>query len=353
MAPNQNKGVDASVSESARESQRKVGSSESLKSSLKESNAGDDLTLFLPAKDNGILPWLGIFVWPLLLFLPLLLSNPYSSTSYAQVFDLSWYEYDFSTGDRPKPLGLCLGILAVGIGQVFVIAYFYLHKYCFYADSTKNSTTPPPIQVKGAPLYKFLEGVKTHLSQPEGFVLLTLYLSGTWMFRLMPPSYYSFEGTIEVEKVFLCLAVQDFVQYVMHRLEHAVSPTFYKYSHKPHHKFTNPRMFDAYNGSLPDTIIMILIPLYVTANIVSTCNVWSYMAFGSLYANWLTLIHSEFPLPWDKFFRKIGFGTPGDHHVHHKFFKYNYGHLFMWYDRMFGTYKNPMEFAPKVFSPQV
>ena len=25
-----------------------------------------------------------------------------------------------------------------------------------------------------------------------------------------------------------------------------------------------------------------------------------------------------------------GFGTAADHHVHHKLFKYNYGHLFMW-----------------------
>ena len=76
------------------------------------------------------------------------------------------------------------------------------------------------------------------------------------------------------------------------------------------------------------------------------------MAFGSIYANWLTLIHSEYPLPWDKFFRKFGLGTPGDHHVHHKFFKYNYGHLFMWFDRVCGTYANP-EHYPKVFSSEV
>lgn len=34
-------------------------------------------------------------------------------------------------------------------------------------------------------------------------------------------------------------------------------------------------------------------------------------------------------------------GTPADHHVHHKLFKYNYGHIFMWWDRLFGTYRNP------------
>ena len=46
---------------------------------------------------------------------------------------------------------------------------------------------------------------------------------------------------------------------------------------------------------------MILVPLYSTAHLVH-CNVWEYMSFGSLYASWLTLIHSEcekknFPKP--------------------------------------------------------
>ena len=76
------------------------------------------------------------------------------------------------------------------------------------------------------------------------------------------------------------------------------------------------------------------------------------MAFGSMYANWLNLIHSEYQLPWDKAFRKLGLGTPGDHHIHHKLFKYNFGHLLMWWDRFFGTYKSPMDY-PAVFSDSV
>ena len=41
---------------------------------------------------------------------------------------------------------------------------------------------------------------------------------------------------------------------------------------------------------------MILVPLYSTAHLVH-CNVWEYMSFGSLYASWLTLIHSECEFP--------------------------------------------------------
>lgn len=299
---------------------------------------------------SSVLPWIGVMVWPLMSALPLLLTSSLSPISYDSVFPPAWYEYDATSRDEwPKPLGLSLGIIAVAIGQVFVVPYFFLHKYGYLSGGAE----PTSIQTKGSPDYEFTEGVTTHLAQPEGFFLLATYLSVTWMFHLMPNSYYSFQGGIQWKEVALCLILQDGIQYVMHRLEHVVSPAFYQKSHKPHHRFTNPRMFDAFNGSPTDTICMILIPLYITANLVRTCNVWTYMAFGSMYANWLTLIHSEYVLPWDGVFRKFGFGTPADHHVHHKFFKFNYGHLFMWWDQLGGTYRDPKEFSNKAFHENV
>jgi len=295
---------------------------------------------------STLLPWTAALVWPAMLTVPLLLSSPYSFMSYKQVFPESWYTYDPTSSEWPKPLGLSLGILAVAVGQVWVWIFFYLFKYGYLSE-------PRSIQTKGARYYEFREGLMTHISQPEGFVLLIGYLSTTWMFHLMPNSYYSFEGTIQWKEVFICLVLQDGIQYTMHLLEHVVSPAFYQISHKPHHRFTNPRLFDAFNGSLPDTFCMITVPLILTANIVRTANVWTYMAFGSTYACWLTLIHSEYVFPWDSLFRKLGLGTPADHHVHHKFFKFNYGHLFMWFDQLGGTYRNPSNFAPRVFRENV
>lgn len=290
------------------------------------------------------LPWTSAIMWPFMLTVPFVLNSDFFH--YSKVFPESWYAIEATDGSSPKPLGLSLGIFAVAVGQLLCLFVFFFFKYGFIS---KNGAEPLSIQKKGAREYEYLEGVTTHLSQPEGFILLGGYLSGTWMFGLMPDAYYSFEGGIEWQKVFLCLVIQDGIQFVMHLLEHKVSPTFYKYSHKPHHRFTNPRLFDAFNGSMLDTICMILIPLYATANLVH-CNVWSYMAFGSLYANWLTLIHSEYTFPWDGLFHSIGFGTSGDHHVHHAFFKYNYGHLFTWFDRLYGSYRHPNEFAPKLFN---
>mmetsp|Transcript_51293 Transcript_51293/g.154141 ORF Transcript_51293/g.154141 Transcript_51293/m.154141 type:complete len:342 (-) Transcript_51293:205-1230(-) len=292
-----------------------------------------------------VLPWTGALVWPLMLALPLLMTDSRSLTSYEELFPSNWYTYDPEV-DKPKPLGLTLGIIAVAVGQVFVLLFFAAYRSGYLT----NGTEPTSIQSRGARGYDFSEGLSTHLSQPEGFVLLVVYLSVTWMCNLMPANYYSFQGTIQWKELVACLVCQDGIQYAMHLLEHGLSPVLYRMSHKPHHRFTNPRLFDAFNGSATDTILMILIPLYLTANIVRTCNVWTYMAFGSSYANWLTLIHAEYALPWDGIFRSIGLGTPGDHHVHHKFFKYNYGHLFMWFDMMCGSYRRPETFAPKVFN---
>lgn len=275
-------------------------------------------------------------VWTLIVSLPLALTV---NANYETVFPTSWYEYDHSSEEQPKPLGLSLGIFAVVVGQICVLMYHWVHR----AGLVRGSHTA--IQQVGAPEYDFKEGLLSHLAQPEGFVMLGAYLSGTWMFRLMPASYYSFEGGINWYHVAVQLLLQDFIQYIMHRLEHAVSPSFYKASHKPHHRFTNPRLFDAFNGSMADTTLMILVPLYITALTVH-CNVWSYMAFGSLYANWLTLIHSEYAHPWDGMFRKLGFGTAADHHVHHKLFKFNYGHLFMYWDMAGGTFRSPLECKP-------
>ena len=267
-----------------------------------------------------------LILWPLILSVPLLLQH-----TYRDVFREDWYDY--SRG--PKPLGLCLGLLAVAVGQVFVLCYQYLRW-----TGSKYTGKLVPVQPNEYRVYDYKEAAQEHLSQPEGFALIGGYLTVTWMLHLMPASYYSFEGGVEWGKVAACLLLQDLLQYGMHRAEHKVSKAFYRASHEPHHDFTNPRLFDAFNGSFADTLFMIVLPLFTTKSIVH-CNVWSYMAFGTLYANWLCLIHSETHHPWDWLFQAVGLGTAADHHVHHKLFTYNYGHLFSYWDRVCGTYRHP------------
>ena len=240
----------------------------------------------------------------------------------------------FCDFDYPSPVGLGMGIGAVILGQVFLMIYHYLR--VFHSDAVT-------IQQKDInPKATFFQDMIGHFSRPEGFVLLGSYLSITWMFRLLPETYYSFQGGVDFKMVFAQLVTIDAFQTLMHYGEHKISSSLYKVSHKPHHRFYNPKLFDAFDGSTADTVCMILVPLYITANIVH-CNVWEYAAFGVSYSLWLCLIHSEFSHPWDKLFRAVGFGTAGDHHVHHRLFVFNYGHLFMWWDKLLGTYKSPID----------
>lgn len=292
----------------------------------KKQSGCTDALLVMPA----FTAWL---VWPAIVALPVVLTH---HDLYRSVFPAEWYDLAANPAllASPSPLGLSLGLLAVVVGQVAIILYHSLHVSGSFGPTT-------PVQRAGPPSYgkTFFQAMVEHLSQPEGFVMLGSYLCLYWMLNLMPATYYSFEGGIDWVAVALQLLLQDVVQYLMHLGEHKVSAAVYRVSHKPHHRFTNPKLFDAFNGSPTDTLLMILLPLLVTSRVVH-CNVWSYMAFGSLYANWLCLIHSEFEHPWDWLFRKVGFGTAADHHIHHKLFVKNYGHLFMYADWLFGTYKD-------------
>mmetsp|Transcript_92151 Transcript_92151/g.160077 ORF Transcript_92151/g.160077 Transcript_92151/m.160077 type:complete len:363 (+) Transcript_92151:81-1169(+) len=277
---------------------------------------------------------LALAVWPGICVLPIALT---AGDAYRRIFPSAWYD-DAPVLQQPgeqlftKPLGLVLGITAVAVGQVVTICYHALRRFDYLGDTVK-------IQVKEKP-YTFLKALASHLAQPEGFALIGGYLVSTWMLGLMPASYYSFSGGINWLHVAAQVLLQDLLQYLMHLGEHKVSSWVYAHSHKPHHRHTSPSLFNAFDGSITDTLLMIIVPFVFVARLVPA-NVWSYMTFGSLYANWLVLIHSEFSHPWDRVFRKIGFGTAADHHVHHRFFVFNYGHLFMYWDRLGRTYKSP------------
>lgn len=277
---------------------------------------------------------LSLLVWPGIVWFPVYMT----CFGGKELFGAEMWSYGYWREGMPSPLGLSLGIGAVVAGMVPLVVYHGLRLRGYLGPLV-------PIERRGAPVYSFWRGLAGHLSQPEGFLLLGLYLCGTWMFELMPESYYSREGGINWGHVALQLLVQDLIQYVLHYAEHRASKAFYRISHKPHHFYTNPTLFEAFSASPLDTTCMILLPLYLTANIVPA-NVWSYMTFGALYANWLTLIHSEFAHPWDLAFRALGLGTAADHHVHHKLFKFNFSHLFSYWDIAFGTYRDPAKVLP-------
>ena len=126
-----------------------------------------------------------------------------------------WPDPGWPYSDRPA---LLTGLFAVACGQVAVIAYHYLHL----------RSGSPRVQKAPLPPSSFWADAASHLAQPEGFVLLGSYLSITWMFRIMPESYYSGAGGVNLWHLFLQLAINDFLQTIMHLAEHKVSPAIYK-----------------------------------------------------------------------------------------------------------------------------
>eukprot|EP01013_Petalomonas_cantuscygni_P023890 TRINITY_DN45416_c0_g1_i1.p1 TRINITY_DN45416_c0_g1~~TRINITY_DN45416_c0_g1_i1.p1 ORF type:complete len:1431 (-),score=131.98 TRINITY_DN45416_c0_g1_i1:361-4653(-) len=240
----------------------------------------------------------------------------------------------------PDPTGLLYGLLWVLIGQAGVLTYYAAQNAGFLGHTSRRRLQSPPPGSRGAgSRRRILTEVATHLSNAEGFALLGTYLSVTWLLRLMPASYYDRLSPVNWWHVLMQLLIADALQWAAHRAEHIV---MYAATHKPHHGWVSPKLTDAFSGSMWDTIFMILFPLFVTAHLVHT-NTWSYIAFGTIYGNYLCLIHCEYQHVWDDFFRVIGVATAADHHVHHRVPSWNYGHIFTYWDRLTRTYRHPAD----------
>jgi len=234
----------------------------------------------------------------------------------------------------PNPDGLLCGLAGAGIGQICCVAYQYLRRQVLLKSSSKKLIQLRKLEYSRS----FVQDVLAHVQRVELFLLVP-YLSLTWMFSLMPESYYDIESPCNFFHVLVQLLVVDFFTYVFHVGEHTIS-RWYILTHKAHHKFTNPQLFNAFDATLLDTIFLILFPLYSTAQLCHV-NCWSYIVFGFAYSVHFMLIHSEFEHDFDPILKAFYVNTAADHHVHHKLFLFNYGHFFTIYDRIGGTYKCP------------
>ena len=233
----------------------------------------------------------------------------------------------------PSSLGLLTGLGCVISGQIIVLIYHYI---CKIIEKFDDSILIQNNKVCN----NFEKNIIRHFRSREIFLLL-FYLTFTWMFKLIPSTYYIMDNMkTNWEQVLQQLILVDFLMYTTHIAEHYFYNTSHNTSHNTHHTWTNPIIFNAFNASIKDVIVLIIFPLYITANLIHT-NTWTYMAFGTIYSSYLMLIHSEYKHPWDNLFRWVGIGTGSDHHIHHLKFKWNFGHFFTWWDRLFNTYRHP------------
>lgn len=232
-------------------------------------------------------------------------------------------------GKRDMALGMGLGSVLWGQIVTMGVLEWKTQLYLYRNQSDKKAWNERYVHIQ--------KHVQKHIMNIEGLLLIGGYLMFTWKMGWMPLSYERSRNGIQWINVGGQLLLQDFLQYWMHRWEHRIK-WLYRNAHMEHHKHREPVWWDAFDGTCMDTTVMILVPLFFTAQTMRQVNVWSYMTFGTIYANWLTCIHSNTELPWESFFTGIGFGTSRDHLVHHRLYAYNFGHMFMYWDKWFGTY---------------
>ena len=218
-------------------------------------------------------------------------------------------------------LGLFLGIGLNILSQLFTISYYYFFR-----------KTPVIQDIR--PSYQFKKECIGYIMRSESFTVIIPYLILTWSCNLLPLSYYDILAPINWLHILAQLIIVDFLMFMIHIIEHRF---LYKI-HKPHHHQTNPILFNAFQGHILDTCALIIIPLFITSQIVPA-NTWSYIIFGIIFSNHLLLIHSEYSHPFDPILHSIGIMTARDHNIHHSHFKYNFGHFFRIWDLLNGTYK--------------
>lgn len=141
-------------------------------------------------------------------------------------------------------------------------------------------------------------------------------------------------------KVLIGIFCVDFTYYWSHRLYH-VSPLFWRF-HRVHHSDTlmagdTSFRFHPFDALLDGASS-------ITAAIIFGLDINIILFFFVLYLPILFTQHSNFIFPaWtDKFFGKI-IMSPNFHKVHHhqkqEFTDSNYGNVFVFWDKIFGTFK--------------
>lgn len=131
------------------------------------------------------------------------------------------------------------------------------------------------------------------------------------------------------------LMFTDVSIYWVHRWEH--NPRWYKWLHKPHHKWIVPTPFashafhplDGYLQSVPYHLFIFLFPLHRKL----------YLGLFVFVNFWAIFIHDSDMItghPLEKFIN-----GPAHHTLHHLYFTVNYGQYFTWADRMGNSYRQP------------
>ena len=157
----------------------------------------------------------------------------------------------------------------------------------------------------------------------------TLYLITFDSFRVMtiPVAWWSW---------IIIMLTQDFIWYVDHSLAHRVS--FYWAAHHAHHSSEKLNFTTAGRAFIVDGMFrtLLLLPLALLG-----FRFEQLIIILIISDVWGIFVHSD-KIPKLGWMDRI-FATPSNHRVHHgknaQYIDKNYGHVFIFWDRLFGTYE--------------
>jgi len=164
-----------------------------------------------------------------------------------------------------------------------------------------------------------------------------------WSKWLQGPSLFHIDGTMpDVIQALICWFVGTFVFYWWHRARH-VSNLLWRSLHQIHHSASRIETLTAFykhpleiaiNSVLSAAIIFVFLGASVEAS------AWYnfFAALGEFY------YHTNIKTPhWTGYFIQ----RPEHHSIHHQrdVHDFNYGDI-TWWDRLFGTFRDPKEFTP-------
>jgi len=140
---------------------------------------------------------------------------------------------------------------------------------------------------------------------------------------------------IVIQCVFFMI-VEDFCGYWIHRWMH--TPWAFKHIHYVHHKYNTP--FPLANlymhpGEMLDMGIAVVIgPLMIGPHLFTHWLWISYRMIDSFAQ------HSGYEFPWDPRKALFFMENPRLHDSHHIYVRANFGFNYLWWDRLFGTYRS-------------
>merc|ERR1719431_501921 len=181
------------------------------------------------------------------------------------------------------------------------------------------------------------------------FCVQILFILGTFVFTELFGISYDYESIprwyVIAAQVTVCALIEDTYRYFFHRALH--HRRIYKYIHKVHHDFQAPFGLTAEYAHPAESLILgggifVGLPIFCTHIFM----LWTWVTVRMLMA---IDVHMGYHIPYLNPFHLIPFyGGAKAHDFHHYNFNGNYSSIFTWWDKIFGTDKQYMEYQAKM-----